>query len=283
MYGNNGINELERGQIKDSFGTTCQIAGTAIARLYTAYPNDFTWNYTCTGFVTILTDFNLGSHYLRVLDVQSYSVMFEQEFYSNFLYSSLTPWFHAFEMDDQIGGLSFADEQEAQRFYNGVMGLKNRPPPQQQAQSFSAMTPQYPTPAREPMYGNGLMRAESQIGSFGRDSLATPPQQYGLMRAESQIGSFGRDSLVTPPQQYGLMRAESKIGIASSYPPAASSIGSAQMQPELANRPNPDPYSDMSKKEKREKWNTKRTGYRRTYQCYPRQSYRLGFFQRFPN
>lgn len=46
--------------------------------------------------------------------------MFAQELYHNFEYNKQKPWFHSFESNEIVYGLSFADDPSAEEFYNQV-------------------------------------------------------------------------------------------------------------------------------------------------------------------
>lgn len=46
--------------------------------------------------------------------------MWQQELYTTFEYKVTRPYFHTFEADDAMAGLSFANEQEAITFRNAV-------------------------------------------------------------------------------------------------------------------------------------------------------------------
>jgi hypothetical protein len=121
------LNENERKRLTQSVGYSCQIHESAVGRLYTAQQSNPCWNYYCTGFVTVVSDNSFPSYFIRILNSENFQVIFEQEFYHNFSYTMLAPWFHAFEMEQSIGGISFADEQEALRFFNSVITCKMKP------------------------------------------------------------------------------------------------------------------------------------------------------------
>jgi hypothetical protein len=55
--------------------------------------------------------------------------VFSQELYQNFEYAKPRGFFHTFEMDDCVAGLSFADESDANDFYLKVIECKKGPSP----------------------------------------------------------------------------------------------------------------------------------------------------------
>ena len=46
--------------------------------------------------------------------------VWEQELYYEMVYSSRHPWFHSFEAENEVAGICFAEDREAQDFLNVV-------------------------------------------------------------------------------------------------------------------------------------------------------------------
>ena len=61
-----------------------------------------------------------GLFCIKMVDLRSRQLIFEQEVYFGFQYTELAPFFHAFEVEDCTAGLSFADESEARDFKSGA-------------------------------------------------------------------------------------------------------------------------------------------------------------------
>jgi len=101
-----------------------QVLSTGIARLYFAAPPS--WNYYATG-AAIFT-YQPPSHYIKVVDMDTNSIIFNQELYNEFSYMNLTPFFGAFESDDNIIGLSFADDYESKSFSESILSFKSKSP-----------------------------------------------------------------------------------------------------------------------------------------------------------
>mmetsp|Transcript_10933 Transcript_10933/g.13491 ORF Transcript_10933/g.13491 Transcript_10933/m.13491 type:complete len:408 (-) Transcript_10933:37-1260(-) len=99
-----------------------------IARLYLCKEGDLMWRYSeLLGVAAITTESNLknnSAHFLRIVDLNGWnpnkSVIFEQEIYPGMVYNKDTPFFHTFEVDGYMAGFSFADEKEAELFYDKV-------------------------------------------------------------------------------------------------------------------------------------------------------------------
>ena len=59
-------------------------------------------------------------------------MVFEQQLYENFVYEKPETFFHTFETDEYIAGLSFASNNEANKFYNSVLNCASSIYPQQE-------------------------------------------------------------------------------------------------------------------------------------------------------
>ena len=116
--------------IKDTLtATTMQrVHAMGVARLYVCKERERVWNYTgLMGAVVIITESNcqmMCSHFIRLIDLEAWNpigaVCFEQELYEGIEYRALTPFFHTFEIDNYVAGLSFASEEEAEFFLGQV-------------------------------------------------------------------------------------------------------------------------------------------------------------------
>ena len=109
------------------------VRSAAAARLYIASPNPSAWSpANIEGAAVVVAD--NGYSYIRMVDLnvsfsvpryrayrpQTSTVAMEQELYTGFQYNCPRSFFHTFEMNDYVAGLSFADEGEAREFQNGV-------------------------------------------------------------------------------------------------------------------------------------------------------------------
>ncbi|CAG0915759.1 unnamed protein product [Notodromas monacha] len=74
------------------------------------------WRKECVGVATFIKDSNKRSYFIRVYDIFTTQMLFEEEMYSNFDYYAQKPFFHTFEGEEAVIGLNFADELEAHRF-----------------------------------------------------------------------------------------------------------------------------------------------------------------------
>jgi hypothetical protein len=80
------------------------------------------WKEVCTGCAVSVTE--KTSHYIKIVGMAMTSVLFTQELYHNFGYEKPKSFFHTFEMDEAVAGLSFASDSEAQTFFSEVSKMK---------------------------------------------------------------------------------------------------------------------------------------------------------------
>jgi len=105
------------------------IHAMGVARLYICEPNTRQWKFTgLYGGLAIVTESTPQmqcAHFIRLIDLDAWNpnlaVIMEQELYENFKYHELKPWFHTFEMNDCMAGLSFTSEVEAKSFHEKVL------------------------------------------------------------------------------------------------------------------------------------------------------------------
>ncbi|KAH8552152.1 hypothetical protein BGW37DRAFT_519687 [Umbelopsis sp. PMI_123] len=103
---------------------TSKIFTAGVARLFLAYPNPQSWNYSnIWGATVFLKDKAKNeSYFIRIIDLENHKgVIWEQELYEGFQYTQERPFFHTFDTDDCQAGLLFVDEGEAETFYNKLI------------------------------------------------------------------------------------------------------------------------------------------------------------------
>ncbi|MCJ1485341.1 hypothetical protein MMC06_005515 [Schaereria dolodes] len=96
-----------------------KIQAVAIARLYVAYPNKHRWTYTgLQGAAVLANDLIGNTFWIKLVDVSpaNRGVIWDQEIYDPFYYNQDRTFFHSFELENCLAGLSFVDEREAKKF-----------------------------------------------------------------------------------------------------------------------------------------------------------------------
>ncbi|MCJ1448722.1 MAG: hypothetical protein MMC23_009239 [Stictis urceolatum] len=115
-----------------------KIQAVAMARLYVAYPNRQRWTFTgLQGAAVLANDLIGNTFWIKLVDVSAASrgVIWDQEIYDPFYYNQDRTFFHSFELEDCLAGLSFVDDKEARTFKkkiderekNASKGTKNTP------------------------------------------------------------------------------------------------------------------------------------------------------------
>uniref|UniRef100_A0A674MHB3 WASP actin nucleation promoting factor n=1 Tax=Takifugu rubripes TaxID=31033 RepID=A0A674MHB3_TAKRU len=111
----------ENEKLEELLGRRCASMASAVAQLYMALPHSpSSWSLQHTGVVCFVKDNPQRSYFLRMFDLKAGRLMWEQELYNQFVYSSPKPYFHTFAADDCQVGLNFAAPQEAEIFQNAV-------------------------------------------------------------------------------------------------------------------------------------------------------------------
>ncbi|WQF83076.1 Putative WH1/EVH1 domain, WH2 domain, PH-like domain superfamily protein [Colletotrichum destructivum] len=98
---------------------TNKIQAVAVARLYVAYPNPGRWTNTgIQGAIVLSNDLVGNTYWLKMVDISSGNrgVIWDQEIYDTWSYNQDRTYFHSFEIEECLAGLSFVDEKEAKQF-----------------------------------------------------------------------------------------------------------------------------------------------------------------------
>ncbi|KAF2479622.1 hypothetical protein BDY17DRAFT_327572 [Neohortaea acidophila] len=100
-----------------------KIHAVAVAKLYASTPSNPTWTYTGLQGAIVLADDMVGhTFWFKLVDVSSSNrgVLWDMEIYDPFHYYQDRTFFHSFEGEGCMMGLSFADEKEAGKFRKKV-------------------------------------------------------------------------------------------------------------------------------------------------------------------
>ncbi|RSL54794.1 hypothetical protein CEP51_014648 [Fusarium floridanum] len=96
-----------------------KIQAVAVARLYVAYPNRSKWTYTgLQGAIVLANDLVGNTYWLKLVDISptNRGVIWDQEIFDTWHYNQDRTFFHTFELEECLAGLSFVDEKEAKQF-----------------------------------------------------------------------------------------------------------------------------------------------------------------------
>lgn len=118
------LSDQEKNQVSFVHGSSCDILSTTVARLYDGKSGY--WEFTgAVGAVSVISDRVGKVNHIKIVDLRTTRCVFEQELYDGFDYQKPRDFFHTFEGDSQVFGLSFADISEAAEFYQQVLNCKS--------------------------------------------------------------------------------------------------------------------------------------------------------------
>ncbi|KAK4125006.1 WH1-domain-containing protein [Parathielavia appendiculata] len=151
---------------------TNKIHAVAVARLYIAYPNPSKWTYTgLQGAVVLANDLVGNTFWIKMVDISpgNRGVIWDQEIFENWNYNQDRVFFHTFELEECLAGLSFVDEKEAKQF------LKKMNDREKNASKATLKTPFGGAPAtNHHKHHHGFLG--SLFGGHRHSSAPTPPE-----------------------------------------------------------------------------------------------------------
>ncbi|XDG07649.1 hypothetical protein ABKA04_007264 [Annulohypoxylon sp. FPYF3050] len=183
---------------------TNKIQAVAVARLYVAYPNPSKWTYTgLQGAIVLSNDLVGNTYWLKLVDVSpsARGVIWDQEIFDSWSYNQDRTFFHSFELEDCLAGLSFVDEKEAKQFKkkmderekNASKATKNTP--------FGGSSQQ---PVKQGFFG-------SIFGGHRHSSAPTPPEsprnsvQQSL--PDARLSTTNLNGFHKPPSKFAKLEA----------------------------------------------------------------------------
>ncbi|XP_057394322.1 actin nucleation-promoting factor WAS isoform X1 [Balaenoptera acutorostrata] len=151
------LQDHENQRLFEMLGRKCWTLATAVVQLYLALPRGAEhWTKEHCGAVCFVKDNPQKSYFIRLYGLQAGRLLWEQELYSQLVYSTPTPFFHTFAGDDCQAGLNFADEGEA-RAFRTLVQEKIQKRNQRQGGDRRQLPPP-PVPANEALYPFHLPR-----------------------------------------------------------------------------------------------------------------------------
>lgn len=104
-------------------GAGGDVKAVAVVKLFIASPDPNEWSDS--GIVGGLAAVSAGGkNYLRIVDFNSSTIVFEQEFYTGMEFSAEAPFFYTLELSEFVGGFCFADVTEANGMAAAVAQLQ---------------------------------------------------------------------------------------------------------------------------------------------------------------
>ncbi|KAK7209655.1 hypothetical protein V2G26_016833 [Clonostachys chloroleuca] len=147
-----------------------KIQAVAVAKLYVAYPNRSKWTYTgLQGAIVLSNDLVGNTYWIKLVDISpsNRGVIWDQEIFDTWTYHQDRTFFHTFELEECVAGLSFVDEKEAKQFKKKMDDREKNASKATRATHFGG------APQPEKKHGHGLLG-----GLFGsRHSSAPSPTE----------------------------------------------------------------------------------------------------------
>ncbi|KAK9975553.1 hypothetical protein ABG768_020804 [Culter alburnus] len=119
------LTQQENEVLFNYLGRKCTSLCSAVVQVYGAERNS-SWVKKCCGVACLVKDGQKRSYFIRVFDMKEGKVLFDQEFYNNFVINSSRSYFITFAGDMCQNGLNFASEEEAKRFRSAANELLGR-------------------------------------------------------------------------------------------------------------------------------------------------------------
>ncbi|KAJ3188324.1 hypothetical protein HDU85_005475 [Gaertneriomyces sp. JEL0708] len=161
------IDEDQR-NIQEAIGSQAEIVASTAARVYSS--RDQSWTLTGVGGL-VLTRNMRGAFELQLINTMNGHVLWSQDVSSDVKYQKDRPFFHSFVGATSMIGLSFADEGEANEFYDKFDRKASFAPPQP-ARAASAVPP----PAAPPRsYNSPTVPSTGMASSPVQSSLPASP------------------------------------------------------------------------------------------------------------
>ncbi|OAQ68572.1 EVH1 protein [Pochonia chlamydosporia 170] len=183
-----------------------KIQAVAVARLYVAYPNRSKWTYTgLQGAIVLANDTVGNTFWLKMVDISptNRGVIWDQEIFDIWNYNQDRTFFHTFELEDCVAGLSFVDEKEAKQFKKKMDEREKNANRATKATPFGGGSqPVHKHSLLGGLFGHRHSSAPSPTEST-RPNIPPPSFHHSPTSSQSMNGSFG--SLA--PSQFALLDA----------------------------------------------------------------------------
>ncbi|EMC94529.1 hypothetical protein BAUCODRAFT_35750 [Baudoinia panamericana UAMH 10762] len=158
-----------------------KIHAVAVAKLYLCLPNRRQWTYTgLQGAAVLANDLVGNTFWIKLVDVSpaNRGVLWDQEIYDTFQYNQDRTFFHSFEGEGCLFGLSFVDEKEAKQFRKKVDEREKNASKATRAKAFASGPQQT---------GYGQQQVTQSVSSGGKG-------RFGSFFSTHRHGSVGQQA-----------------------------------------------------------------------------------------
>jgi hypothetical protein len=240
------LTETDYHVVEDALGEGAKIHAATVARVYTAEGRS--WTYTkIIGAVALVT--SNGVQHIHVVDLKSKQIKFSQELYENFEYVEAKPFFHCFETDVNVTGLSFADTEEASEFASAVrsvsVSVSHSQPPRSAPAAPAAPAASKPKPPPIPAHESDSAPSAPPVPAPAAPMPVKKPPPP-IPRHEPQEEPVPEDEPVEElsPMPAAPMRREPEPPMSAAPPPPSQSQEKASSTPPPAQQQQQQPMAE---------------------------------------
>ncbi|KAK8042166.1 hypothetical protein PG993_006689 [Apiospora rasikravindrae] len=172
---------------------TNKIQAVAVARLYVAFPNRSKWTYTgLQGAIVLANDLVGNTYWLKLVDISpsARGVIWDQEIFDIWSYNQDRTFFHTFELEECLAGLSFVDEKEAKQFKKKMDEREKNAMAFSEASLEDIGTPPPRVPPESPRNAGGLpppppapAPTHSRTPSTSANGVHKPASEFATLEA----------------------------------------------------------------------------------------------------
>ena len=190
-----GTLRFEEKQLLDKAASSYDILGATIARLYEAKPNPRVFTYTgMLGAIALLRSPTDGQCFLKLVSVSDGRILWEQTIGRDIKYVQDKPYFHSFMGSSCVIGLSFADEGEANQFF----------------ERYSQKDQFVVRPAAQPIVQQPSVQQSTIVKSPSQDSITKKTRKesaagffgFGKTKKEEKKGSKIDKTMISAPSNF---------------------------------------------------------------------------------
>ncbi|MDI1485330.1 MAG: hypothetical protein OHK93_000467 [Ramalina farinacea] len=179
-----------------------KIHAVAVVRLYIAYPDRQRWTSTgLQGAAVLANDLVGNTYWIKLVDISGSNrgVIWDQEIYEQFYYNQDRTFFHSFELEDCLAGLSFVSEKEAKQFKKKVDDREKNASKETKATPFQGAGGQPPstnhsTGRSHNRFGLGSLLHGSSSQRHSSAPQVAPPQPVSIIPPREAPTSQARKS-----------------------------------------------------------------------------------------
>ncbi|RFU32529.1 hypothetical protein B7463_g3847, partial [Scytalidium lignicola] len=187
-----------------------KIQAVAVVRLYIAYPNRNKWTYTGLQGAAVLANDLVGhTYWVKLVDISpaNRGVIWDQEIYDSWNYNQDRTFFHTFETQDCLVGLSFVDEKEAKAFLKKMHDREKNASKATKSNPFGADVAHIGSGHKHHLLGGFFGHRNSSVLSVQPTPSETPSYVLSPTQTQSTRSSSAGHASPRPVSEYSALDA----------------------------------------------------------------------------